>query len=217
MMNVLKRVYPSIYSANHLYLYDECKKVEDHGFETLHVDIQDGICSSEISFGIKVLKGLRTHSKMIFDIHLMLMDVEAFLPKLADMDNVAAITFHPKDVRYPARVITKIKAMGYEAGLAFTLNEALDNYEVYADQVSSILICTAEVDGKMNQYNTYSTKKIRQARVVFPHAKIVVDGNIHQGNIKEMIDAGTDCFVMGREIFDCDNLDNKINELKQLL
>ena len=104
-MKALEFIYPSIYSGNHLHLYEELKKVENGGFKTLHVDIQDGVCSSEISFGIKVLKSLSEYSKMDFDLHLMLVDVERFLDKIIGIKNIKCVTFHPSDVRYPARVI----------------------------------------------------------------------------------------------------------------
>ncbi len=217
-MKALDVIYPSIYSSDHLHIYDELKKVENARFRTLHVDIQDGVCSSEISFGIKVLKSLSNNSEIDFDVHLMLVDVEQFLNKIEGIKNIKCVTFHPTDVRYPARIINKIKSMGYEVGFAFGYSQPMQEYALYADEVSSILICTADVDGKGNEYRKKSLDKIQLARSLFDGVeRFVVDGDVNAMNLGEIVQAGANRFVMGREIFKSTSLDEKIIELNNIL
>ena len=192
-------IFPSIYSSNHGYLMEECKKVEDAGFQTLHVDIQDGVCSSEISFGMKLVK------------------LESYLDRLKGLQNVRAVTFHPQSLRFPARAAGKILGMGYRAGLAFALHDPVEQYGFMEKMVSSVLVCTASVDGLGNLYNPWSESYIRRVRAVFPTQDIVVDGNINAGNLKAVREAGATHFVMGREIFGASDLNGKIRELENIL
>lgn len=216
-MNGLEHIFPSIYSSNHGYLMEECKKVEDAGFRTLHVDIQDGVCSSEISFGMKLVKLLRENSRMEFDIHLMLYELESYLDRLEGLANVRAVTFHPQSQRFPARAAGKIRSLGYQAGLAFSLHDPVEQYEFMREAVDTVLVCTASVDGQGNLYNPYSEAYIRRVRRVFPTQDIVVDGNINAGNLKRIKGAGATHFVMGREIFGAADLRGKIRELDDIL
>lgn len=216
-MRALKYIYPSIYSANHGYLMDECTKVENMGFETLHVDIQDHVHASEISFGIKAVKYLREHSNMEFDMHLIICNLEQYLERLEGMTQIRAVTFHPVGERFPARVAGRILQMGYRVGLAFTLHEPVEDYECMRDMVSQVLVCTAAADGQGNRYNPYSETFIRRVRAVFPNQDILVDGDVNAGNLKRIKDAGATHFVMGREIFQSEDLREKTEELEQLL
>lgn len=210
-------IFPSIYSSNHGYLMEECKKVEKAGFRTLHVDIQDGVCSSEISFGMKLVRLLREHSRMEFDIHLMLFELERYLERLNGLENVRAVTFHPQSLRFPARAAGKIQKMGYRVGVAFALQDPVEQYGFMEKMVSSVLVCTASVDGRGNLYNPWSESYIRRVRAVFPTQDIVVDGNINTGNINMVREAGATHFVMGREIFETPDLYGKIRELGDIL
>lgn len=216
-MKALQQIFPSIYSANHGCLISECQKIENLGFQTLHVDIQDGICSSEISFGIKLVKVLRENSKMVFDIHLMLYNLEQYLPKLAGLEKVRSVTFHPRDTRFPARIVTIIKNMGYKVGLALSLGEPIEEYRSLSGQISSILVCTALVDGEGNRYRVESEDYIRQIKKVFSTQDIVVDGDINSTNLAKVMSAGANHFVIGREIFHSDDLLAKINELEKIM
>lgn len=216
-MNVLDVIYPSIYSANHGKLLEENRKVEEAGFRTLHVDIQDHLHASEISFGSKLVKILRAESRMWFDIHIILCEAEGYLERLKGLKQVKAITFHPAGERFPARMAGRIMEMGYHIGLAFSLQDPVEEYAFMQDMISSVLVCTSSADGRGNLYNPYSEEYIKRVRKVFPTQDIVVDGNIHSGNICKIREAGATHFVMGREIFDTEDLEAKIQELESLL
>ena len=216
-MNCLKNIYPSIYSANHGKLLDECKKVESIGFQILHVDIQDHLYASEISFGMKLVKILRESSSMKFDLHLILSEVENYLDRLEGLTAIKAVTIHPCGERFPERIVGKITKMGYSVGLAFTLKDPVEEYAFLRDKVKSVLICTASADGKGNSYNPYSVQYIKRVRNVFPMHDIVVDGDVNINNLVSIRTAGATHFVMGREIFETPDLENKTKELNQLL
>lgn len=217
-MDVKQRIYPSIYSANHLFFYDELKKAEHEGFEHLHVDIQDGVFVPNISFGMKVVEGLRAHTTMLFQIHLMVVNPMDYLPRLAKLDKVDEIVFHPSSVLYPGMLINDIEAMSAKAGLALTPMESLEELQYYKDRISSLIIWTGEPDHRGGAFDMNCLQKIRRAREMFGDSiAIYVDGGINANNISLVMEAGADHFIIGRDMFQTNDISEKAIELQEAI
>lgn len=216
-MNPRKVIYPSIYSSDHLYLASEMSKVQNLGFETLHVDIQDGVQSSEISFGIKVLRRLNQECKMDLDVHLMVDDIEGFVEKLSDLDKITTVSFHPTKTDYPLRVINKIKSLGFKVGFVFMVKDPIDLYNVYSDQIEQVMIGTSEPDGQANLFLESSLDVIESAKRVFPGKDILVDGNINVKNLSRVKKAGANHYIIGREIFSHTRIKFLMEEYEEIL
>ena len=101
----MKKVAPSILSANFNNLLEEVKSVESADY--LHVDVMDGHFVPNISLGALVYKNLKTEVNMTFDVHLMISD-----PKKYALDFIKAgsdiLTFHIEALETKKEVIELI-------------------------------------------------------------------------------------------------------------
>ena len=62
---------PSILSADFSRLAEDIQDVERKGADCIHLDLMDGHFVPNLTFGVPVVKALRSCTKLPFDAHLM--------------------------------------------------------------------------------------------------------------------------------------------------
>ena len=118
MKNILS---PSLLAADFTKLGQQLEQIEKGGAQYIHLDVMDGLFVPNISFGIPVIQSIRKCSKLVFDVHLMIVEperyVEAFYKAGADILN-----FHVEATKCPGDVLAKIKSFGLKAGITIKDN-----------------------------------------------------------------------------------------------
>ena len=81
----MEKVYiaPSALSADFGRAAEQFKLLEESGIKYLHLDVMDGIFVPNISFGQVVIKSLRPHTHMVFDVHLMITEPIRYIKQFA--------------------------------------------------------------------------------------------------------------------------------------
>ena len=74
------RIAPSILAADFARLGDEVRAIEAAGADFVHIDVMDGHFVPNLTIGPGVVKALRPHSKLPFDVHLMIAPVDPYVP-----------------------------------------------------------------------------------------------------------------------------------------
>lgn len=212
---MITKVSASILAANFANLEKEIKMVAEAGTDYLHIDVMDGAFVPNITIGQTVVKSLRPHTNLPFDVHLMITNPERYIKSFADA-GADIITIHPESTIHPHKAIQQIKHLGKKAGISIipSTNESILEY-LY-DDIDLILVMTVNpgfggqnfIHSQLNKINNIS-KRIKGKPI-----ELSIDGGIDAKTAKLCIENGANILVAGSFIFNNTDYKSAINSLK---
>ena len=110
------QISPSILSGDFSQLGNEIKKLEKAGADMIHVDVMDGHFVPNLTIGPPVIKALRKHSNLPFDVHLMISPVHKYIEAYSEA-GADIITIHPEATENLKSSISKIKELKKKVGI----------------------------------------------------------------------------------------------------
>ena len=180
---------PSLLAADFSILKEEITNIENAGAEYLHLDVMDGNFVPNISFGPVVIKSLRAHSNLIFDVHLMIENPDKYVADFVDA-GADIICVHVESTKHLNRTIQLIKSYKKKVGVALNPSTSLDTIKYDLDNIDMVLIMTVNPGFGGQKFIPQMLQKIKELRKIAPNIDIQVDGGINDEISKLVIEAG---------------------------
>ncbi len=216
----MKKLAPSLLSADFSELGKEVAMVENAGADIIHVDVMDGHFVPNISYGATVMKSLIGKTKMPFDVHLMIEDADKYISDFVT-ENTKYITVHQEACTHLDRTIQLIKSYDIKAGVAINPATPLATLEYVLNEIDLVLIMSVNPGFGGQKFIAESLRKITKLAEVRTkrnlNFEIGVDGGINIDNAGLVSDAGADILVAGASVFKADDIERKVKEFTKLL
>ena len=183
------RLSPSILAADFGRLADEIANVEKAGASYLHFDVMDGHFVPSMSFGMPVLKAVRTRTALKLDVHLMIEEPDRYLKEFRE-SGADIITVHAEAARHLHRTVERIHELGAAAGVALN---------------PSTPLCALD-------YILPDVDMVPERGLSFD---IEIDGGIRASNVGDAIRAGANVIVAGTAVF-CGNIQKNVKDFHRI-
>ncbi len=208
------KISPSILSADFSQLGTEIKRLEEGGADMIHVDVMDGHFVPNLTIGPPVIKALRKHSSLKFDVHLMISPVHKYIEAYADA-GADIITIHPEATQDLQESIKTIKDLKKKVGVSLNPESKIELISEFLDQIDLVLIMSVNPGFGGQKFMPEVLDKIKQIKKIQQEKNlkfdIEIDGGINFENCKIAIDAGANILVSGTTVFKSNDGDIKKN------
>lgn len=199
------RIAPSILSADFARLGEEVRAVTEAGADLIHIDVMDGHFVPNITIGPDVVKALRPHSPLPFDVHLMVSPVEPCIPRFAEA-GADFITVHVEAGPHLHRAIQAIRGHGRRAGAALNPATPAEAVAPVLEEVDLVLAMTVNPGFAGQTFLDGQLAKLRALRRMIDRsgggAALEVDGGIDARTAARAAEAGADVLVAGTAAFE---------------
>ena len=198
------KISPSILSADFSQLGNEIKRLEEGGADMIHVDVMDGHFVPNLTMGPSVIKALRGHTRLLFDVHLMISPVHKYIQDYADA-GADIITIHPEATENLEESIRHIKALDKKVGVSLNPETKTDLIKGLLSKIDIVLIMSVNPGFGGQKFMPEVLDKIRELKKIKDQKNldfdIEIDGGINFDNNKLAIDAGANILVSGTTVF----------------
>ena len=208
------QISPSILSADFSQLGNEIKRLEEGGADMIHVDVMDGHFVPNLTMGPPVIRALRQHTKLLFDVHLMISPVHKYIQDYADA-GADIITIHPEATENLKESIQHIRNLNKKVGVSLNPETKVDLITNLLNEIDLVLIMSVNPGFGGQKFIPKVLSKVKELKKLKDQQNlnfdIEIDGGINFDNNKLAIEAGANILVSGTTVFKDNNGNIKKN------
>lgn len=215
----MKKIAPSILSADFSRLGDEIRAVEAGGADYIHIDVMDGHFVPNITIGPLIVEAARKVTGLTLDVHLMIENPDLYIPEFAAA-GADIIVVHAEATNHLHRSLQLIKSLGKKAGVSLNPATPLNVLDYVLGDLDLVLLMTVNPGFGGQSFIEACLPKIHALRSMLDQcgseAELEVDGGVKPTNIAKISHAGADVFVAGSAVFGATDYAATITEMKRL-
>ena len=195
---------PSLLAADFLRLGEACKMLNESEAEWFHLDVMDGSFVPNISYGLPVIEQIKTTTKKVMDVHLMIVSPEKYI---ADFKKAGAdiLTVHYEACPHLHSTLQQIKAHGMKAGVALNPHTSVDLLKDVIKDIDVVCVMSVNPGFGGQKFIEHTYEKVKALKKIINDSGastlIEIDGGVTQNNASKLVAAGADVLVAGTTVF----------------
>lgn len=195
---------PSILASDFSKLGEEARAVEAAGADWLHIDVMDGHFVPNITIGPDVVKALKPHVTIPFDVHLMIAPVDPYLEAFAEA-GANILSVHPEAGPHLHRTVKRIRELGCKAGVVFNPSTDVSAIEWIIEDIDLVLVMSVNPGFGGQSFIASQLRKVEKLRRMIDASGcdiiLEVDGGVTPETAPKCIAAGATALVAGSAVF----------------
>jgi ribulose-phosphate 3-epimerase len=216
----MKKLAPSILSADFSRLGDEIKAVEEAGADYIHIDVMDGHFVPNITIGPLVVEAIKNVTNLPLDVHLMISNPDKYIKDFIKAGS-SILSVHAETCPHLQRTINHIRELGIKPAAVLNPSTSLSALEYILEEVDMVLLMTVNPGFGGQKFISSMIPKIKKLRSLIDEkhlsVDLEVDGGINLDNISKVVKAGADVIVAGSAVFKSKDCKETVRQMKKKL
>ena len=210
---------PSVLAADFTNLKRDFDMVNESEADWFHVDVMDGRFVPNISFGMSIVKTMKSMATKPLDVHLMIVEPEKYVSQFRDA-GADVITVHYEACPHLHRVLQQIRDTGAKAGIALNPHTSVDLLKDVLEITDLVCIMSVNPGFGGQKFIYQAIPKVKRLKELISihntDTMIEVDGGVGLHNAEKILQAGADVLVAGSSVFKADRPTEVISRLKAI-
>lgn len=210
---------PSLLAADFGILKEQLAKLDEAKVPYLHLDIMDGLFVPNLSIGLTVVQSIRKYTKMVFDVHLMIVDPERYIEQFAKA-GTDIFCFHVEATKDLKGTIAKIKQHKMKVGVALKPATSIDVIKDVLADVDMVLVMTVEPGFGGQKFMQDQMEKVKALVKLRKENNynydIEVDGGINPQTLRTSFEAGANVIVAGSAVMGAEDISARVAEFAEI-